>query len=49
MRAETIRHYNHINTPSRRISRYYNYTIKRGFVNIFCVKKIAREADFTVF
>lgn len=49
MCAVVIRRYIHINTPSMHISRYYNYTIKRGFVNIFCVKKIAREADFTVF
>lgn len=49
MCAAMIRRYNHINTPSRRIPRYYNYTIKRGFVNVFCVKKIAREAVFTVF
>lgn len=52
MRAETIAcHFDdtHINTPSKRISRYYNYTIKHDFVNVFCVKKIAREADFTIF
>lgn len=52
MRAETIAcHFDdtHIVTPSRRISRYYNYTIKCIFVNVFYVKKHAREADFTVF
>ena len=49
MCAVVMRRYSHINTPSTRISRYYNYTIKRGFVNVFYVKKIAREAVFTVF
>ena len=49
MCAVVMRRYGHINTPSRRIYRYYNYTTKPGFVNIFCVKKIAREAVFTVF
>ena len=49
MCAETMRRYSHINTPSRHISRYYNYTIKPDFVNVFYVKKIAREAVFTVF
>ena len=49
MCAETMRRYGHISTSSMRISRYYNYTIKRGFVNVFYVKKIAREAVFTVF
>lgn len=49
MCAAVMRRYSHINTLSRHIPRYYNYTIKRDFVNIFCVKKIAREAVFTVF
>ena len=49
MCAAVMRRYSHINTLSRHISRYYNYTIKPDFVNIFCVKKNAREAVFTVF
>ena len=49
MCAETMRRYSHINTSSMRIFPHHHYTIKRGFVNVFYVKKIAREADFTVF
>ena len=49
MCAEVIRRYNHINTPSMRIFPHHHYTIKPGFVNEFYVKKIAREAVFTVF
>ena len=49
MCAAVMRRYGHINTPSRHIPRYYNYTIKPGFVNVFYVKKTAREAVFTVF
>ena len=49
MCAETMRRYGHISTSSMRIFPHHHYTIKPDFVNIFCVKKIAREAVFTVF
>lgn len=49
MCAVVIRRYIHINTPSMHIFPQLHYTINPDFVNIFCVKKIAREADFTVF